>query len=81
MSTLPATREDITTVRAVSGPPSTWDYFLDRAFRVLARFYDQQIASKIQRAFGVDEAFSDAALAAPVIVDRATAPARAPAPP
>jgi voltage-gated potassium channel Kch len=50
---------------------------MNPSIRVLVRFYDQQIATKIQGAFGIDEAFSSAALAAPGIVERAIA-ARAP---
>ena len=46
--------------------------------RVLLRFYDQRMAAKIQAAFGFEEAFSSAALAAPVIAAKALA---APAPP
>jgi hypothetical protein len=47
---------------------------LNPAIKVMVRFYDQQLAAKVQGAFGIDEAFSSAALAAPVIVDRAVAP-------
>lgn len=47
---------------------------LHPTIRVMVRFYDQQLAAKVQGAFGIDEAFSSAALAAPVIVDRAVAP-------
>ncbi|MCC7138460.1 MAG: NAD-binding protein [Planctomycetes bacterium] len=38
--------------------------------QVLVRFYDQAIAAKIRAAFGFDDAFSSAALAAPTIADR-----------
>ena len=43
--------------------------------RVLLRFYDQRMAAKIQAAFGIEEAFSSAALAAPVIAAKALAAA------
>ncbi|MEI8254039.1 MAG: NAD(P)-binding protein [Deltaproteobacteria bacterium] len=36
--------------------------------RVLMRMFDQQLASKIKDAIGIDEAFSSAALAAPIVV-------------
>ncbi len=51
---------------------------MNPGIRVLLRFYDQRMAAKIQAAFGIDEAFSSAALAAPVIAAKALA---APAPP
>jgi voltage-gated potassium channel Kch len=44
---------------------------LNPTIKVLVRFFDHQIATKIQGAFGLDEAFSSEGLAAPVIVDRA----------
>lgn len=47
---------------------------MNPAIKVMVRFYDQQLAAKVQGAFGIDEAFSSAALAAPVIVDRAVTP-------
>lgn len=47
---------------------------MNPAIKVMVRFYDQQLAAKIQGAFGIDDAFSSAALAAPAIVDRAVAP-------
>jgi Trk K+ transport system NAD-binding subunit len=37
------------------------------AIRVLMRLFDQRIADKIKGAFAIDEAFSSAALAAPVV--------------
>src|SRR5262245_28660467 len=54
---------------------------LNPSIRVLVRFFDHNIATKIQGAFGLDEAFSSEGLAAPVIVDhalKATAPKPAP---
>ncbi len=49
--------------------------------RVLLRFYDQRMAAKIQAAFGIEEAFSSAALAAPVIAAKALAAPALSAPP
>jgi hypothetical protein len=48
--------------------------------RVLIRFFDQRIGAKIQDAFDIDEAFSSAALAAPIIAAKALAAAAAPKP-
>lgn len=48
--------------------------------RVLIRFFDQRIGAKIQHAFDIDEAFSSAALAAPIIAAKALARAPQPAP-
>jgi hypothetical protein len=40
-----------------------------------APLHDQRMAAKIQAAFGIEEAFSSAALAAPVIAAKALAAA------
>lgn len=48
--------------------------------RVLIRFLDQRIGAKIQDAFDLDEAFSSAALAAPIIAAKALAAVVAPKP-
>jgi voltage-gated potassium channel len=53
---------------------------MNPSVKILVRFFDHQIATKIQGAFGIDDAFSSEGLAAPVIVDRALA-ARGPAAP
>ncbi len=42
---------------------------LNPKIRVLMRMFDQQLASKVKGALGIDEAFSSAALAAPIVVD------------
>jgi voltage-gated potassium channel len=44
---------------------------MNPSIKVLVRFFDHAIATKIQGAFAIDEAFSSEGLAAPVIVDRA----------
>jgi hypothetical protein len=36
--------------------------------RIIMRMFDQQLASKVKDAIGIDEAFSSAALAAPIVV-------------
>lgn len=42
---------------------------MNAKIRVLMRMFDQQLASKIKDALGIDEAFSSAALAAPMVVE------------
>jgi Trk K+ transport system NAD-binding subunit len=45
---------------------------MNPAVRVLMRMFDQQIASKIKDAMEIDEAFSSAALAAPIVAAMST---------
>lgn len=47
---------------------------LNPSIRVLIRFFDQRIGAKIQDAFDIDEAFSSASIAAPIIAKKALAP-------